>query len=114
MFLLSKRSECMSKEQWDKSFSNKEYVYGIKPNVFVRDKEKLLKRNSKIACFADGEGRNAVYVAKKCHTVTAYDQSKVGLEKTQNLASKNDIQIATKQIDLTEIRVKEKNFDAAI
>jgi hypothetical protein len=37
----------------------------------------------KILCLAEGEGRNAVFLAQQGYQVTAVDQSSVGLEKTR-------------------------------
>src|SRR5699024_7941090 len=85
----------MSKEHWDASFSDTDYVYGETANEFIQSTHYLLSENSKIACFAEGEGRNAVYLAKQGHQVTAYDQSQIGLEKTTALAHKNGVEVAT-------------------
>jgi SAM-dependent methyltransferase len=104
----------MSKEHWDTSFSNTDYVYGETANVFIRDKSKIIPTHAKVGCFAEGEGRNAIYLAKQGHDVTAYDQSDVGLEKTRALAAKNNVAVQTVELDLTQEKVEENQFDAAI
>lgn len=104
----------MSKEHWDKSFSEKKFVYGETENTFLNEKSCLLNENSRIACFAEGEGRNAVYLAKLGHQVTAYDQSSVGLKKAQELAKRNDVAIQTKTMDLVNEKVSEASYDAAV
>src|SRR5699024_11746189 len=86
----SKRRINMSKEHWDNSFSDKDFVYGETENEFINHKSNIIRQHSKIGCFAEGEGRNAVYLATLGHDVTAYDQSAVGLEKTNKLASQQD------------------------
>ncbi|MFD2211538.1 class I SAM-dependent methyltransferase [Virgibacillus halophilus] len=104
----------MSKEHWDNSFSDADYVYGETANVFIQDKSELIPNNATIGCFAEGEGRNAVYLAKLGYHVTAFDQSAVGLEKTKALAAKNQVDVQTAQFDLTREKVPKNQFDAAI
>lgn len=104
----------MSKEHWDNSFSDKEYVYGVIENEFLNKMNGIIPAHSKVACFAEGEGRNAVYLAKLGHEVTAYDQSTVGLEKTKTLASQNNVDVKTVAMDLTKEKVEINQYDAAI
>src|SRR5690625_422518 len=104
----------MSKKHWDKSFKGKDYVYGKEENVFINEKSHLIPPRSKVACFAEGEGRNAVYLAKQDHEVFVYDQSEVGLEKAKQLAIENNVSIQTEAIDLTKKRVPNEMYDAAI
>jgi len=104
----------MSKEHWDNSFSDKDFVYGETENEFINHKSNIIRQHSKIGCFAEGEGRNAVYLATLGHDVTAYDQSAVGLEKTNKLASQHNVNVKTAEIDLTKEKVESNQFDAAI
>lgn len=104
----------MSKEFWNDSFSDKDFVYGEKENAFIHDISSIIPDHSKVGCFAEGEGRNAVYLAKQGHDVTSYDQSTTGLEKTKTLASQNYVDVKTVEIDLTNEKVKPNQFDAAI
>jgi SAM-dependent methyltransferase len=104
----------MSKEHWNNSFSDKDFVYGKSENAFINDKSEIIPSHSKVGCFAEGEGRNAVYLAKLGHDITAYDQSTIGLEKTKTLASQNNVEVETVEIDLTEEKVKANQYDAAI
>lgn len=104
----------MSKEKWDHRFSDEDYIYGEKENQFIHDMSELIPAQSKVGCFAEGEGRNAVYLAKLGHDVKTYDQSAVGLEKTKQLASKNHVAVETVRMDLTKEKVENDPFDAAI
>ena len=104
----------MSKEVWDKSFSDTDFVYGESENVFINSMSQILPEQSKVGCFAEGEGRNAVYLAKLGHKVTAYDQSMIGLEKAKTLADSNHVHVETVAMDLTKEKVKPNQYDAAI
>ncbi|MGY0691867.1 class I SAM-dependent methyltransferase [Virgibacillus sp. FSP13] len=104
----------MSKEHWDNSFSDKDFVYGEIENAFINKMSHIITEHSKLGCFAEGEGRNAVYLAKLGHEVTTYDQSTIGLEKTKALAGQNNVNVNTVEIDLTKEKVKKNQYDAAI
>ncbi|MFD1705182.1 class I SAM-dependent methyltransferase [Siminovitchia sediminis] len=102
------------RNQWHERFSAEEYIYGEEPNAFIKSKAHLLKDQSKIVCFAEGEGRNAVFLAKEGHEVTALDYAESGLLKTQRLADKNDVKVKTCKADLLEYEVKASRYDAAV
>lgn len=104
----------MSENHWDKSFSVKEFVYGETANSFIQSKSNIIPAQASIACFAEGEGRNAVFLAKQGHEVTTYDQSIIGLKKTKTLAHKNKVNVKTVEMDLTKKKVKDNQYDAAI
>ena len=103
----------MPKKFWNQSFSADEFVYGEAPNEFIRETSSLFPEQAKVACFAEGEGRNAVYLATMGHDVTTYDVSTVGLQKTEQLAAKNNVQVKTVAADLTRDRVDQEQYDGA-
>jgi len=79
-------------EFWNERYASEKYVYGEEPNIFF--KQEIDKLNSgKLLLPGEGEGRNAVYAAKKGWKVLAYDQSKTACEKALQLAKKNDTTI---------------------
>lgn len=104
----------MIEEKWDESFGREDFVYGTDANVFIKDQAERFEPGSKIACLAEGEGRNAVYLAMLGHEVTAYDISKVGLNKADKLAETNNVSIHTKQINLIDDDLPEDAYDNAI
>lgn len=104
----------MSKEQWNERFSSESFVYGETENEFVNHMHSLIPEHAKVGCFAEGEGRNAVFLARQGCEVTTYDQSTVGLEKTQHLAEKYDVTVRTIEQNLTTNKVPIQQFDAAI
>lgn len=104
----------MPKSKWNEQFQQNKYTYGTTVNEFVKSKSHLFPKESKIACFAEGEGRNAVYLAKEGHEVTAYDISPVGLEHATALAAENGVSIDTVEADLVEMSVDRHQYDGAI
>src|SRR5699024_7637881 len=83
----------MTNEHWDQSFSDKEFVKAETENTFISEMSSTIPPRAKVGCFAEGEGRNAVYLAKLGHDVTTYDQSIIGLEKTETLALNNNVHV---------------------
>lgn len=73
-----------------------------------------LDSHKRIIAFAEGEGRNAVYLARAGHEVTTVDYSEKGLAKTQKLAQKHNVHVRTKQMNLLTDDVPQKEYDAAI
>lgn len=99
---------------WHERFGSEEYVYGEEPNLFIKKHSTRLEKGKRVVCFAEGEGRNAVYLARQGHEVTAYDYALNGLKKTEALAQRNEVNITTNQKDLIQDQVPVEEFDAGI
>lgn len=98
---------------WDERYDTDEYVYGVHPNKFlvsIADKIPV----GKTLCLAEGEGRNAVYLASLGHDVTAVDASSVGLKKAKRLAQKNGVKIETVTVNLQDLDIQPDSWDAII
>ena len=67
-----------------------------------------------VLCLAEGEGRNAVFLAERGHAVTAVDMSKVGLDKCAALAAKKGVQVTTQVADLGEYDLGESKWSAIV
>lgn len=98
---------------WDKRYDVQEYVYGKKPNKFLEQKAQLIP-SGRTLCLAEGEGRNAVYLAGLGHEVLAVDASAVGLEKARRLAEDNGVAISTVVADLADFVIDPGAFAGAI
>ena len=99
---------------WDERYNRKDYVYGKTPNTFLVEQANLLKPHSRVLCLAEGEGRNAVYLASLGHKVLAVDQSQVGLDKLKDLAQKHGVDVETQCVDLANYQFPVNEFDAII
>nr|WP_320167292.1 class I SAM-dependent methyltransferase [uncultured Methylophaga sp.] len=98
---------------WDERYNTDDYVYGIKPNDFLRDNVQAIPKG-RVLSLAEGEGRNAAFLAKQGYSVTAVDASKVGLEKTKRLAEKNKVEIECIHADLSDFDLGESQWDGII
>lgn len=90
------------KDFWNDKFLREGYLYGKDVNDFVRSCYTNFKKNQKVLCLGEGEGRNAVFLASKGFEVEAIDASDVGLSKLQDYAKSKNLDIKTKCLDLNE------------
>lgn len=98
---------------WHIRFSEEEYIYGKEPNQFVVDAASQLP-SGRVLCIAEGEGRNAVYLASLGHEVTAWDYAQAGLDKTQKLAEEKGVQVQTELHDLADVQWLTEQWDAIV
>lgn len=87
---------------WDARYEHPNYMFGYKPNDFLKQNEIMLRRGSRVLCIGDGEGRNGVWLAERGHQVTSVDISAVGVEKARLLAAERDVEIDAQVADLTD------------
>ena len=104
----------MSLEFWNNRYDGEQYVYGEKPNDFLVEAVKQLPPSSSVLSIGEGEGRNAAFLAKRGHKVTAVDQSEVGLRKAQKLALSQGCSIETAVADLEDYQFGEHQWDAVV
>jgi SAM-dependent methyltransferase len=99
--------------RWDAIFNTKTYVYGEEPAVFLREHVDMLPVGRALD-IAMGEGRNAVYLAKKGFRVVGVDISDVALRKARNLARKNKVTIETVRQDLQTYTIAPGAYDVIL
>lgn len=63
------------KQKWNERYKISEYCYGKKPNDFLKENIFHFKKNCKILSLCEGEGRNAVFLAKSGFKVEDIDFS---------------------------------------
>jgi SAM-dependent methyltransferase len=98
---------------WDERYSADEFVYGEAPNDFLRENVGRLPVGRTL-CLAEGEGRNAVFLAAAGHDVLAVDQSSVGLAKAERLAASRGVKIRTQAADLATFDPGESEWDSVV
>lgn len=98
---------------WDQRYAGEEYVYGTEPNDFLAEQVAGLPPG-RVLCLAEGEGRNAVWLAGQGHAVRAVDASAVGLQKAQRLAATKGVTITTEVADLADYVIPEAGFDLIV
>jgi SAM-dependent methyltransferase len=84
---------------WNDRYRDNEFAYGRAPNDFLRSVVGRIPKGP-VLCLAEGEGRNAVFLASLGYEVTAVDFSAVGLKKAEELAKEWAVTIKTVVADL--------------
>ena len=90
---------------WDERYSDADYAYGTEPNGFLVEEAWRIP-DGPVLCLAEGEGRNAVWLAERGYAVTAVDASRVGLEKAQRLAAERGVAIDCACADLADYTIE--------
>jgi len=100
----------MSSKFWNQRYSENETVYGKEPNLFF----KLFVDQHKpgtILLPSEGEGRNAIYAAKKGWKVDAFDFSSIAREKALANAKAANVEI-NYEVKSVETFTATKQYDA--
>ncbi|MCA1031154.1 class I SAM-dependent methyltransferase [Bacillus timonensis] len=99
---------------WHTRFQASEYIYGTEPNEFLAQSQKKLKLTGNALAIAEGEGRNAVFLAQQGMNVTTWDYAEAGLAKTRKLAALRNVEVKTELIDLNEATWTENSWDEIV
>lgn len=99
---------------WDERYSGAEFAFGTEPNDFLRETFDQIPEGGHVLCLAEGEGRNAVFLAEQGFDVTAMDISEVGLNKARKLAKERSVIIDTQVADLADYNFGQDKWDAIV
>jgi SAM-dependent methyltransferase len=99
---------------WDERYAGEGFFYGTEPNDFLREHAAEIPAGGRVLCLAEGEGRNAVFLAGLGYSVVALDQSAVGLRKALKLAEARGISITTLHANLDSYRIEPGSWDAIV
>jgi len=103
-----------SPSSWDDRYSKDEFYYGREPNDFLREHCSEIASGGRVLCLAEGEGRNAVFLAKQGYQVTAVDGSMKGLEKLAMFAKSQGVSVETVHADLNDFSLGIKKWDGIV
>ncbi|QEG01568.1 tellurite resistance protein TehB [Stieleria maiorica] len=102
----------MSLPDWNARFSETEFAYGTEPNSFLAKNAHLLV--DPVLSIAEGEGRNAVFLATQGLRVHAVDGSDVGLAKAAKLAANSGVSISTEVADLNDFQPEPQTYGGVV
>ncbi len=101
----------MAKEFWDERYRDDEFVYGTEPNVYFKEVIDTLYP-AKLLLPGEGEGRNAVYAARKGWKVDCFDISQEAKKKSMQLAEDYNVSIAYEVEDIHSYPWGDEIYDA--
>ena len=99
---------------WDERYGTASYFYGTEPNEFLREHCAEIRPGGDVLCLAEGEGRNAVFLARQGLRPLALDQSAVGLDKAVQLAVAKGVHIDTQVADLSAYQIEPDRWDGIV
>lgn len=100
---------------WDRRYGEPGFAYGTEPNDFLAaNAERYLPANGDVLCLGEGEGRNAVFLARRGFRVTGVDNSAVGLEKARRLAEQSGVEFRTVVADLADFDLGVERWDGIV
>lgn len=95
---------------WDERYSEEGFAYGTAPNDYLISVADRIPTGGRVLCLAEGEGRNAVFLAERGYRVVAVDQSAVGLQKAQRLAESRGVTLQTVQGNLADYALEKGRY----
>lgn len=103
-----------SKSFWDKKFSNRKYLYGKTPAKFLAQNYEYIPAGGIVLDMGMGEGRNAVFLARKGYKILGIDISSVAVKKARRLAREFGVRIDSVIASLDKYKIPKASFDAII
>jgi len=91
-----------------------DYLFGTAPNKFLAAQAENFGAGMSVLSVADGEGRNAVWLAELGCQVTATEISPVALEKAAKLARGRNVTVDLVQADILNWDWPREEFDAVV
>lgn len=109
-----KLNENQMKEIWNERYSSNEYAYGVEPNQYLKGAVEKYKLQGRVLFPGEGEGRNAVYAAKKGIESVAFDISVEGKNKAIKLAESENVSIHYEVGEFMDMDFEFNSFDGAV
>ena len=103
----------MPRKMWEERYSTETYLFGTDPNEFLRDNVAQLPAGA-VLCLADGEGRNAVFLAESGYEVHGVDLSPAGVAKALRLADQRGVEVDAVVGDLETFDLGTERWDAIV
>jgi 2-polyprenyl-3-methyl-5-hydroxy-6-metoxy-1,4-benzoquinol methylase len=93
----------MKSQFWNNRYETNDTVYGYEPNQFLKSFIDSHKPGT-ILLPAEGEGRNAIYAAKKGWKVDAFDFSSVARQKAMQRAEQEKVNIHYEVMNIEDFK----------
>jgi hypothetical protein len=102
-----------TREFWNEKFGTDDYAYGTEPNEFLRETVLGMPRGNALS-LAEGEGRNAVWLAEQGYDVSSIEQSEKGVAKMLRLALKRGVVVHPERGDLEDFHIAPNSWDLVV
>ena len=102
-----------TRDFWNEKYANTDYAYGTEPNEYLVSAVAKLKRGETLS-LAEGEGRNAVWLAQQGFTVSSIEQSEKGVAKTLRLALQRGVIVMAERGELETFNIQPNSWDLMV
>lgn len=102
-----------TRDFWNEKYADTDYAYGTEPNEFLVSAVAKLKRGETLS-LAEGEGRNAVWLAQQGFTVSSIEQSEKGVAKTLRLALQRGVIVMAERGELETFNIQPNSWDLVV
>ncbi len=111
--MTDRRDTDTMRARWDERYRTQGYVWGLEPNVFVAELTEDLPpgRALDLGC---GQGRNAIWLARRGHEVTGIDLSPVAIDQARRLAADAGVEVTFEAADLTTWDPGDRTWDLIV
>ena len=100
----------MDRKAWNQRYRSVDLVWGTEPNRFVAEALGGREPAGRALDLACGEGRNAIWLAKRGWRVTGVDLSDVAIERARKLAAAEGVEAEWACADLTSYEPDPESF----
>lgn len=101
-------------DYWNERYQSSDNLYGYLPNDFLKENIHLFEPGSQVLSLAEGEGRNAIFLAQKKCLVKGVDFSERAKQKAQSIANDHNVGIDYEVADLSDYKIRNSEWDAVI
>ncbi len=103
-------------ERWNRRYACEDWFFGSSPNQFLVEQIEQLSPppDTQILSLGEGEGRDALWLARQGFPVTAIDSSEIGLQKLAFAAQQENLGIETIHGDLANYEPRPDQFNIVL
>ena len=95
---------------WNERYEGVPLVWGAEPNRFVAEAYADRPAAGRVLDLGCGEGRNAIWLARRGWRVTAIDLSDVAIERARSRAEREELEIEWIRADIAEFESEAQAF----
>ncbi len=85
---------------WNDRYATHPAAYGEAPNAFLVEQAGRLPAGRRVICLAEGQGRNALFLARRGHAVLAVDSAEVAVAQLAARAEEEGLSLGAEVADL--------------
>lgn len=104
----------MTRNEWDVRYAGEAFAFGTEPNDFLVEVAPRLPAGGRVLSLAEGEGRNAVWLASRGFEVHSVDGSEVGVAKTLRLAAQRGVVVHARTGRLEDLAIAPGAWDVIV